>query len=406
MEPETRTIAPEEVDDFSASLELSFGWSADKDTIEADRAVIEPERSLAAFERGRMVATNTVHTMTLTVPGGASVPMAGIAGVGVLPSHRRQGLTAALMRRQLDDAHARGEPLSALHASEAAIYGRFGYGVATRNQKLLIDSRRAGFARGWEPQGRMRMVDRPEGEPIMLDVLRQGADRPGWVGDPARFLPRQIRGWELDEKDEAPLWAVHEDERGAPDGVVVYRVTHKWPGALPSSKLKIMQLIAASPAAIADAWRFALDMDLIATVEAWDRPADQSLFRLFREPRAMRARTMDGMHVRLLDLAPALQARSYAADGRLVLSVRDEFCDWNDGSWALEAEGGVATCAPSMADPDIEISTTDLAATYLGDVGFRDLALSLRVRAHGDGALERADAMFAFWPTPWCWLDF
>ena len=33
-----------------------------------------------------------------------------------------------MMRRQLEDVNARGEPLAILWASEGAIYGRFGYG--------------------------------------------------------------------------------------------------------------------------------------------------------------------------------------------------------------------------------------------------------------------------------------
>ena len=67
----------------------------------------------------------------LTVPG-AIVPVAGVTAVGVVPGHTRRGHLRALMRRQLDDVHARGEAVAALWASEGAIYGRFGYGPATR----------------------------------------------------------------------------------------------------------------------------------------------------------------------------------------------------------------------------------------------------------------------------------
>jgi len=37
-----------------------------------------------------------------------------------------------MMRFHLDEVAGRGEPLAALWASEAPIYGRFGYGVATQ----------------------------------------------------------------------------------------------------------------------------------------------------------------------------------------------------------------------------------------------------------------------------------
>ena len=66
----------------------------------------------------------------ITVPGGAQVPAAGVTRVGVQPTHRRRGINAAIMRAQLDDVHARGEPIAVLYASEGGIYGRFGYGLA------------------------------------------------------------------------------------------------------------------------------------------------------------------------------------------------------------------------------------------------------------------------------------
>ena len=58
------------------------------------------------------------------------MPAAGVTLVGVLPTHRRQGVLTRLMRAQLDDVRERGEPVAFLWASEGAIYGRFGYGMA------------------------------------------------------------------------------------------------------------------------------------------------------------------------------------------------------------------------------------------------------------------------------------
>ena len=49
------------------------------------------------------------------------------------------------MRRQLEDVRDRGEPLAGLFASEGAIYGRFGYGLAT----LVVGSRPIATGRDW-----------------------------------------------------------------------------------------------------------------------------------------------------------------------------------------------------------------------------------------------------------------
>ena len=92
------------------------------------------------------MGTAGAHSFRVTVPGGAAVPAAGVTMVSVSSTHRRQGLLTSMMRRQLDDVRAWGEPLAMLTASEPGIYGRFGYGAATAETKLRIDTTRAGLA--------------------------------------------------------------------------------------------------------------------------------------------------------------------------------------------------------------------------------------------------------------------
>ena len=61
----------------------------------------------------------------------------------------------------VDQAVERGEPIAGPHApSEATIYRRFGFGVATRFQTLSIDSRRLRLA---EAAGGDRRVGRVPG---------------------------------------------------------------------------------------------------------------------------------------------------------------------------------------------------------------------------------------------------
>ena len=76
-----------------------------------------------------------VRPMTLSIPGVGSevrrLPTAGLTWVGVHPDHRRRGVLRAMMRHHLEQVREMpGVHLSALHASEPAIYGRFGYGLA------------------------------------------------------------------------------------------------------------------------------------------------------------------------------------------------------------------------------------------------------------------------------------
>ena len=138
------------------AMRRTFGApTPDAAGVERVRAAIELDRTLAAFDDGQVVGTAGINTYQMTVPGG-SLPTAGVTRVSVLSTHRRRGILTRLMRRQLDDVHDRGEPLAALYASEAPIYGRYGYGVAIFTADLDIPKSRSAFFRPARVEGRLR----------------------------------------------------------------------------------------------------------------------------------------------------------------------------------------------------------------------------------------------------------
>jgi predicted acetyltransferase len=127
-----RPVDPHELDSVHAVAEHAFHWFP---LSEADRRLLlqrfEFDRSLAAFDDREPIGTAGAYSFQLSVPGGETLPAAGVTLVSVLPTHRRRGVLTSLMRRQLADVRDRGEPLAVLWASEAAIYSRYGYGRAS-----------------------------------------------------------------------------------------------------------------------------------------------------------------------------------------------------------------------------------------------------------------------------------
>jgi len=118
MRPATR----EEFDDFDHAVLAAFHREVTEEDRRAFALTDEPERSLAWFDDGRIVAGTSVYTRHVTVPG-AIVPCAAVTAVGVRPTHRRRGLLTAMMRRQLEDVRAAGEPVAALWARRARSTG-------------------------------------------------------------------------------------------------------------------------------------------------------------------------------------------------------------------------------------------------------------------------------------------
>jgi predicted acetyltransferase len=355
------------------------------------------ERMHAAFEGGEIVGGAGAFPFELSVPGG-SLPCAGVTAVGVHPTHRRRGVLRAMMDSQLRDVHERGEPIATLWASEETIYGRFGYGIASWAGELRVPHEWDAFAASLELGGTARFVTPEEAQelfPPIYDAVRRG--RPG-------MMSRSETWWEErhlrlpEEESAAPRRFVVLDVDGEPLAYAIYRTHFGFEGGLPGSRLVVREALGATPQATAAIWRFLLDVDWMAVAEVPFAPPDHPLFLLLAMPRRARYRMGDALWVRLVDLPAALSGRAYGEGGPLVIEVRDAICEWNDGRWKLE--GG--DCERTDEEPDLALDVSALGSAYLGAVSFRQLREALRVEELRDAAVERADALFAWRPLPWC----
>src|SRR3954467_9887015 len=135
---EMRAITADELPAFFTILSAAFGDDSNDNDLAIESLTAETERTIAAFDGSDIVATAGAFSFDMSVPGGR-LPTAGVTYVGVRATHRRQGLLSTMMRDQLHDIHRRGEPIAALWASEASIYGRFGYGVASQLLRIEVD---------------------------------------------------------------------------------------------------------------------------------------------------------------------------------------------------------------------------------------------------------------------------
>jgi hypothetical protein len=117
--------------------------------------------------------------MRLAVPG-AFLDCSAVTYVGVLPTHRRRGVLTSMMDRLRAAPAAAGRPVAVLWASQGAIYGRYGYGLATRAITLEVDSSRPLELRTVPDERPLRLVD-PDSAAEVLGPRppRAPAPRPG-----------------------------------------------------------------------------------------------------------------------------------------------------------------------------------------------------------------------------------
>jgi predicted acetyltransferase len=353
-------------------------------------------RMHVALDGEEIVGGAGAFEFDLTVPGGP-IGVAGPTVVGVLPTHRRRGVLRDLMRAQLDDMHARGEPLGILWASEGGIYGRFGYGLASVCGDMEIPKGHTRFVAPVDWPGTTRLVTADEAARLFPQVYdRVRVTTPGMLGRAPEWWTKRILAdseWRRAGGGDLSYAVLELD--GLPEAYALYRLNFAYDDGVPTGKTVVIEAMGATPAATAAVWRYLLDIDWMASIEAELLPVDHPLFLLLLEQNRMRFRLGDGLWVRLVDVGAALAARGYAEDAALVFQVSDTFCPWNDACFGLDG-------ARTMASPDLRLPVDALGSTYLGGFSFCDLLRAGRVEEVTPGAVARADALFRTDRKPWC----
>lgn len=397
---EIRPVGPDELPQFVRADHAGFGYVSTDDNLADAQRFLELDRTLACFDGDEIVGTAAAFSFELTLPGPATLPAAGVTWVSVLPTHRRRGVLRLIMARQLDDVVARGEPLAVLTASEGGIYERFGYGPATFNYDIELDPSRVELRDVLPDDGRVRMVEPDAARKLFPPVFdRVWRARPGDHQRNEAFWDYWFQDKEQwREGMSARFYAVHESAAGEVDGFVAYRRKTSWDThGNPEGAARVDDLFAATPTAYASLWRHVLGLDLVRKVEASDRPADEPLRWMVKDPRSVRVVACnDDLWVRVLDVPRALSSRSYAAPGRLVLEVADGFRPQTAGRYALDD----GTCTPTDDAADLVLDVAVLGSVYLGGARFGDLAAAGRIEERTPGAVARADAMFRSHPLP------
>ena len=333
----------------------------------------------SAPQADRPIATASSWVTPMTVPGG-TMPSWCVSTITVAGTHRRRGVARALLEAELRDAHAAGVPAAGLTASEATIYGRYGFAPATQIATWRVDTRRVRWA-GPDAPGRVQYLDREDAAVLMGELHeRTLGDRvgeiPGW--------PRRWRGRLslAEEKNDAVRAVRYVDADGVARGVMAYRIDGD-PEIDGAGILTIRYLIADDETALAALWRFALEHDLVSEVVAPMRRVDEALPWLVDDSRAVVPKIKDHGWLRILDVPAVLAARRYAADASAVIRVTDRL-GYAEGTWRVEIADGRAEVTASDEKADIELGVVELSAAYLGGFSLSVLAAAARVQGRPD----------------------
>ncbi len=302
---------------------------------------------------------------------GRLVPMAGMAGITVLPEFRGRGVGTHLMRGLAQESVARGEPVSALFPATVPLYRNLGWELVGGQSRFALPAHQLRTLGGSAALGRVGQDDIATVRALCRSGLE--TDRvsgPLWWSDSQ--WDRQLR------REGTFVYA-------AQDGMVVY----SWRG----DDLIVDFLWAASEDTARSLWSLVGSGSSVAkTVFAHLSPDDPVFWMLPEE--AAHETVRHGWMLRVLDVPGAIAARGYATDGSVTIALDDPQSAANTGVWRLVVDGGVGVAERCDEPVDLTVTARGLAALYAGRpaAGLRRAGL---LRSSSPGVEARLDRLFA-----------
>ena len=219
-----------------------------------------------------------------------------------------------------------------LRASEAVIYGRYGFGMAGEYTEAAIDPARARPVSGAATGGTFRLLPPDEIHDTVRPIYDHAAHRRPGMRQPSRLvvaaLPRRRRaGHEAVVRGRPRRQPRHARRvcalrRGVERGRDAGRARARSTTSSASSDAVELAL-----------WAYILDIDLVRTWKADERPLDDIVRAAVADRRAYSTKSVDDEQwIRVVDVDAALSARTYNdANGSVSIAVTDQQVAANNG---------------------------------------------------------------------------
>jgi predicted acetyltransferase len=310
-----------------------------------------------AFDRaGRLIGkANDLHHEQWW--DGRAVSVADVGGVAVIPEFRNHGVSRALLRRLLEDAHRRGAAFSALFPTVTAVYRSAGWALA--GALYGVDIPVAAL-----PVGRDHGLTVRPGTPADL------GGSAGLYAELARcrngLLTRVGAAWDppADRFPDGVDGLTVVQDRGR---LVGYACWSRGPGFGQDAVLEVRDALAATTdaaralIAVLASWR-----SVVATVRFHALLSGALATELPLEA-ATTHRVRRWMH-RPVDVGAAVAARRWPpwVQAQAIFSLRDELAPWNTGTWRLEIADGLANLEPTIRSTAPRLTVEGFAQLFTG----------------------------------------
>ncbi|MGA9377355.1 MAG: GNAT family N-acetyltransferase [Phormidium sp.] len=259
--------------------------------------------------------------------GGKSVPMAGLAAVGVPPEQRGTGVAFELLSQTLQELYEREVPISALYPATQRLYRKVGYEQGGSFCRLEIPTNSIGLSDRTLPIQPVTSIN----SAIFSDIYCQSAIKINGNLDRNQAIWSGI----IQPREQEVIYAYLVGPQSQPEGYIIFFQNAK------ESQLVILDWVALTTAAAKRLWTFVADHRSQIETATWHSSVVDPLL-LFLPEQTAKVKNSSIWMLRIVNVAKALSGRGYPAgvEAELHLAVQDDLLTNNNGNFILRVSGG------------------------------------------------------------------
>ena len=336
--------------------------------------------------------------------GAGLVPVAMFTAATVRNAYKRRGILRAMIELNLQQAADEGVPLALLTASDASIYGRFGFQsvVSEASVEINVDKfKLTGEAEAAIAGYRVDWALRDDLFKAVREVaLKAHRTTRGSTSRHCTFDLEVFKSMESGEYESKYRGVLAHDPAGEVVGYAVYEfVTEGW-------KTKVRDLDATDPRAEIALWNHLARIEGQTEVSYADMSVSNPLRLALVNERAVKVTGVsDFLWARILDPVTCLEARSYSFSARsaalsAAFTVEDPM-GYCSGTFQIQlGDEGASVRKLDPQDPVAVATSTTISVNALDELVFAsasvsDLVTVGMIRGLPAEDVEKWDAMFA-----------
>jgi len=341
----------DEAEQLGELLRQCFGSSLNDEQVYLNRI---GQDNFRLIRQGEQIIGGLAIYSTGQWYGSQSIPMAGIASVGIAPEYRGSGAAYKLMQCTLQELHQQGVPISALYAATQVLYRKVGYEQGGIRCSWQVSTQRIQKRDRTLPMFRVKPVHYQ----IFQDLYSQQAQTTN--GN----LNRNPAIWQnlLDAPNNQPVYAYLIGVESQPEGYVICTQSPEAGRLL----LNIKDWAFLTPAAAQRFWTFCADHRSQVKQVRWYSSLIDSLTLPLAEQTAQ-IRQQERWMMRIINVPEALEKRGYPVEieTELHLQVQDELFAANNGNFILNVFQGRGKVTPGGRG-DFRLTVRALASLFTG----------------------------------------